>query len=87
MGGGRRRLTKADLEAMLEEFEIAERYGEPASIVNRDLLQIRRSAMFGEPLEEWARACGVPLAFARALRAVEEDIEALRDSLLHPRGT
>jgi hypothetical protein len=23
----------------------------------------------------------------RALRAVEEDIEALRDSLLHPRGT
>ncbi len=67
-GGGRRRLTKADLEAMLEEFEIAERYGETVSIVNRDLLQIRRSAMFGEPLEEWARARGVPLAYARALR-------------------
>ncbi len=70
MGGGdRRRLTKADLEAMLTEFEIAERYGdESASIVNRDLLQISRSAMFGEPLEEWARARGVPLAYARALR-------------------
>ena len=67
-GGGRRRLTKGDLEAMLEEFEIAERYGETVSIVNRDLLQIRRSAMFGEPLEEWARARGVPLAYARALQ-------------------
>jgi hypothetical protein len=66
-GGARRRLTKADLEAMLGEFEIAERHGETASIVNRDLLQIRRSAMFGEPLEEWARARGVPLAYAIAL--------------------
>ena len=47
VGSGRRRLMKADLEAMLEEFEIAERYGETASIVNRDLLQISRSAMFG----------------------------------------
>ena len=28
VSSGRRRLTKADLEAMLEEFEIAERYGE-----------------------------------------------------------
>ena len=51
-GSSRRRLTKADLEAMLAEFEIAERYGESASIVNRDLLRISRSAMFGEPLEE-----------------------------------
>ncbi len=68
MGGGRRRVTKADLEAMLEEFEIAERYGESASIVNRDLLQISRSAMFWEPLEVWARKRGVPLAYARALR-------------------
>ena len=67
-GGGRRRVTKADLEAMLGEFEIAERYGESASTVNRDLLQIRRSAMFGEPLEEWARARGVPLVYARALQ-------------------
>ena len=67
-GSARRRLTKADLEAMLGEFEIAERYSESASIVNRDLLQIRRSAMFGEPLEEWARARGVPLVYAKALQ-------------------
>ncbi len=60
-GGGRRRLTKADLEAMLEEFEIAERYGQTASIVNRDLLQIRRNAMFGGTLGEWARKRGVPV--------------------------
>jgi hypothetical protein len=64
----RRRLTKADLEAMLAEFEIAERYGEATSTVNKDLLQIRRYAMFGEPLEEWARARGVPLVYARALQ-------------------
>jgi hypothetical protein len=37
-GGARRRLTKADLEAMLGEFEIAERYGEATSTVNKDLL-------------------------------------------------
>ncbi len=67
-GGGRRRLTKADLEAMLEEFEIAERYGQTASIVNRDLLQIRRNAMFGGTLGEWARKRGVPVAYARALQ-------------------
>ena len=66
--GGRRRLTKADLEAMLEEFEIVERHGQTASTVNRDLLQIRRGAMFREPLEEWARARGVPVAYARALQ-------------------
>ena len=68
MNSGRRRLTKADLEAMLEEFEIAERCGETATIVNRDLLQIRRSAVFGEPLEEWARKRGVPVVYARALQ-------------------
>ena len=68
VGSGRRRLTKSDLEAILQEFEIAERYGESASVVDRDLLQIRRSAMFGEPLQQWARARGVPLAYARALQ-------------------
>jgi hypothetical protein len=68
MSSSQRRLAKADLEAMLEEFEIAERHGETASTVNRDLLQIRRSAMFGDPLEQWARARSVPLAYARALQ-------------------
>jgi hypothetical protein len=66
--GARRRLTKADLEAMLGEFEIAERYGEGTSTVNKDLLQVRRNAMFGGTLGEWARKRGVPLAYARALR-------------------
>jgi hypothetical protein len=67
-GGARRRLTKADLEAMLGEFEIAERYGEATSTVNKDLLRVRRNAMFGGTLGEWARKRGVPLAYARALR-------------------
>jgi hypothetical protein len=66
--GARRRLTKADLEAMLGEFEIAERYGEATSTVNKDLLQVRRNAMFGGTLGEWARKRGVPLAYARALQ-------------------
>ncbi len=67
-GGARRRLTKADLEAMLGEFEIAERYGEGTSTVNKDLLQVRRNAMFGGTLGEWARKRGVSLAYARALQ-------------------
>ena len=29
VGGGRRRVTRADLEAMLGEFEIVEHYGGP----------------------------------------------------------
>ena len=69
MGGGPRRpLTRTDLEAMLGEFEIAERYGEATSTVNKDLLRVRRNAMFGGTLGEWARKRGVPLAYARALQ-------------------
>ena len=68
MGGGRRRLTRTDLEAMLGEFDIVERYGETASTVDEDLHQIRRNARLGVSLEEWAKARGVPLAYARALR-------------------
>jgi hypothetical protein len=66
--GARRRLTKADLEAMLGEFEIAERYGEATSTVNKDLLQVRRNAVFGGTVGEGARERGVPLAYARALQ-------------------
>jgi hypothetical protein len=69
VGGGQRRLTKADLEAMLGEFEIAGRYDEIPSIVDKDLHQIRRNARLGVSLEKWARARGVPLAYARALRS------------------
>jgi hypothetical protein len=66
--GGRRRLTRADLEAMLREFDIVERYGETASSLDEDLHQMRRNARLGVSLQEWARARGVPLAYARALR-------------------
>ncbi len=68
MEGGRRRLTRADLEAMLREFDIVERYGETASSLDEDLHQMRRNARLGVSLQEWARARGVPLAYARALR-------------------
>ena len=68
MGGGGRRLTRTDLEAMLGEFDIVDRYGETTSTVDDDLHQIRRIARLGVSLEEWARARGVPLTYARALR-------------------
>ncbi len=68
MGGGRRRLTRTDLEAMLGEFDIVDRYGETTSTVDEDLHQIRRNTRLGVSLEEWARARGVPLTYARALR-------------------
>ena len=62
------RATKADLEAILGEFDIVERYGETASSVEEDLHQIRRNARLGVSVEEWARARGMPLAYTRALR-------------------
>jgi hypothetical protein len=68
VGGGRRRLTRADLEAMLREFDIVERYGESASSLDEDLHQMRRNAKLGVSLQEWARVRGVPPAYARALR-------------------
>ena len=68
MGGGRRRVTRTDLEAMLGEFEIVERYGGTSSVVDIHLHQLRRNARLGVSLEEWARARGVPLTYARALQ-------------------
>ena len=62
------RTTKANLEAILGEFDIVERYGETSSIVEEDLHRIRRNARLGVSVEEWARARGVPRAYARALR-------------------
>ena len=64
----RRRLTRTDLEAMLGEFDIVDRYGESTSTVDEDLNQIRRNARLGVSLQEWARARGVPLTYARALQ-------------------
>ena len=79
MGGGRRRLTRADLEAMLGEFDIVERYGGAASTVDNDLHQIRGNARMGVSLEEWARARRVPLAYARALRLFSLALAKIRD--------
>jgi hypothetical protein len=63
------RTTKADLEAILGEFDIVERYGRgTACTVDEDVHQIRRNAGLGVSLEEWASARGVSLAYARALR-------------------
>ena len=52
-------MTRADLEAMLGEFEIVECYGGTSSTVEMHLNQLRRNARFGVSLEEWARARGV----------------------------
>ncbi len=68
MGGARRRVTRADLEAMLGEFEIVEHYGGTSASVDIHLNQLRRNARYGVSPEEWARMQGVSLAYARALQ-------------------
>ena len=68
MGGARRRVTRADLEAMLGEFEIIERYADAESTVDMHLHQVRRNARLGLRLEEWAKARGLPLTYAKALQ-------------------
>ena len=74
MGGGRRRVTRADLEAMVGEFDIVERYGGPAGAVDAHLHHLRRSTRLGVSLEDWAQARDVPLHYARALqRYLDQD--------------
>jgi hypothetical protein len=75
MGGAQRRLAREDLEAMRKEFGIDERYdGELAYSLDDDLHQIRRNVRLGVSLQNWAKARGVPLAYARALRRfLEQD--------------
>jgi hypothetical protein len=67
MGGGGRRLTREDLEAMRQEFIIG-RYDEPSRTLDDDLHQARRMTRLGVKPEEWAKNQGVPLTYARALR-------------------
>ena len=68
MGGARRkRLTREDLEAMRKEFVLG-RYDDPSRTLDDDLHQVGRMGRLGVSLEEWARAQGVPLTYARALR-------------------
>ena len=75
MGGSQRRLAREDLEAMRKEFGIGERHdGRLAYSLDDDLHQIRRNARLGVNLQNWAKARGVPLAYARALwRFLEQD--------------
>ena len=54
MGSGRRRVTRADLEAMLGEFELVERYGGTSAAVEMHLDQLRRNAMLGGSVGDWA---------------------------------
>jgi hypothetical protein len=68
MGSGRRRVTMADLEGMLGEFELVERYGGTSAAVEMHLDQLRRNAMLGGSVGDWARNQGVSLAYARALQ-------------------
>ena len=52
VGGARRRVTRADLEAMLGEFDIIERYADAESTVEVHLHQVWRNARLGLSLEE-----------------------------------
>lgn len=65
--------------AMVEELRKAE--------LVRDRLQSLQDLVGSYPEDHDTRALLENLHLGRALRAVEEDIEALRDALLHPRGT
>ena len=68
MEGSRRRVTRADLEAMLGEFVIVERHGGSSAAVDMHLKHLHRNARYGVSLEDWARMQGVSLAYARALQ-------------------
>ncbi len=65
-------MTKADLEAMLAEFDIIERYADAESTVEMHLHQVRRNARLGLSLEEWATARNLPLTYAKALQRFVE---------------
>ncbi len=65
--------------AMVEELRKAE--------LVRDRLEGLQRLVGSYPEGHDTRVLLEDLHLERALRAVEEDIEALRDSLLHPRGT
>ena len=67
MGGGGKRLTREDLEAMHQEFIIG-RYDEPSRTLDDELGAARRMTRLGVSPEEWAKNQGVPLTYARALR-------------------
>jgi hypothetical protein len=65
----RDRLTREDLEAMRQEFgtDVWHAYGRPFEL-DDDLHQVRQIEWAGITLDEWAKARGVPLTYAKALR-------------------
>jgi hypothetical protein len=69
LADGRNRLTREDLEAMRQEFNAGEwhRYGRPFEL-DDDLYQVFRIEWAGFTLDDWAKARGVPLTYAQALR-------------------
>ena len=68
LADGRNRLTREDLEAMRQEFNAGEwhRYGRPFEL-DDDLYQVFRIEWAGFTLDDWAKARGVPLTYAKAL--------------------
>jgi hypothetical protein len=69
LADARDRLTREDLQAMRQEFDAGSwhRYGRPFGL-DDDLYQVRRIEWAGYTLNSWAKARGVPLAYAKALR-------------------
>jgi hypothetical protein len=64
-----KRLTREDLEVMRQEFGtgVWHAYGRPVGL-DDDLHQVRQIEWAGITLDEWAKARGVPLTYAKALR-------------------
>lgn len=63
------RLSREDLEAMRQEFGADEwhAHGRPLGL-DDDLHQVRQIEWAGFTLNDWAKARGVPLTYAKALR-------------------
>lgn len=62
-------LTREDLEAMRQEYGADEwhAHGRPLGL-DDDLYQVRQIEWAGFTLHDWAKARGVPLTYAKALR-------------------
>jgi hypothetical protein len=63
------RPTREDLKAMRQEFgaDAWHAHGRPFGL-DHDLYQVRQIECMGSALDEWAKARGVPLTYAKALR-------------------
>jgi hypothetical protein len=77
--GGERRAALERQAAMVEELRKAE--------LVRDRLESLEQLVRSYPEGHDTRVLLENLHLDRALRAVEEDVRALRDALIYPRGT